>query len=344
MRKILIGGLLIAGGASAFAQSSVTVYGVADTFLGFAKGTAKDTRLADGGNVASQLGFRGKEDMGGGMSAVFTLEGGFNQDSGVGNIPGPGFTFTRQSFVGVEGTSWGSLTLGRQYTPIFRTVWRADPMGVNSVFSPVTLWAQTDSQPGLQAWAARSDNAIMYTSPAGSIQGSLMYAPGEATNSSGNYLGASLHYSAGPLYVGYGYQTRNSGTAAAPAASPIANRSHVLAALYNMGNIQIGGDFGRQGSKTTGSPSATIYNINTKFTFGSSAILADYGNRDVTNSGNDMKAFTLGYDYALSKRTSLYARHMAVTNKSAGATAFGGVAAAAGTNVTLTGFGITHKF
>ena len=84
MRKILIGGVLAAGSLSAMAQSAVTFYGVADTFLGFSKGAGTDTRLMDGGNVASQLGFRGVEDLGGGLKAKFTLEGGLNLDSGVG--------------------------------------------------------------------------------------------------------------------------------------------------------------------------------------------------------------------------------------------------------------------
>lgn len=69
MRKILVGGLLAAGSLSAFAQSTVTMYGIADTFVGFAKGAANDTRLMDGGNLASQLGFRGVEDLGGGLKA-----------------------------------------------------------------------------------------------------------------------------------------------------------------------------------------------------------------------------------------------------------------------------------
>ncbi|MBK7654428.1 MAG: porin [Betaproteobacteria bacterium] len=346
MRKIFIASMMAAGGLSAYAQSSVTVYGIADTFVGFAKGAGTDTRLMDGGGLASQLGFRGVEDMGGGLKAKFTLEGGLNLDSGVGNVPGPGFMFTRQSFVGVSG-GWGEVTLGRQYTPIFATVWRADPLGVNSVFSPVTLWGQNDAQPGLAAWAARSDNAVMYTSPTGmAVQGRIMYAPGEATNSSGNYVGANLTYESGPIWVGWGYQNKKSGTAAAPAANPTDSTSNVIAASYNAGSMILGASWGSQGSNVAASPKAKILNLNTKFIFGASSVYADYGRRDVDSSARDQSVWTLGYDYNLSKRTTLYARGLWLTNKGNGSVAMGGVVVTpnSGQNSRLMGVGITHRF
>jgi predicted porin len=347
MRKILIASILTTGSLSAFAQSSVTMYGVADTFIGFAKGAATDTRMMDGGNAASQLGVRGTEDLGGGLSAKFTLEGGLNLDNGSGNVPGPGFAFTRQSFVGLSG-GWGEVTLGRQYTPIFRTVWRADPLGANSVFSPVGLWAQPDAQPGLSAWAARSDNAIAYTSPAKlPVVGMIMYAPGEAASSvSGNYLGANLSYESGPLWLSWGYQSKKSGSAAAPAANPTSSTSNVLAARYAAGNMVLGASWGVQGSNVPASPKATILNLNTKFNFGANSVYADYGRRNVRDSARDQDMWTLGYDYNLSKRTSLYARGLWLTNKGSGSVSMGGVAITAnsGQNSRLIGVGVMHKF
>ena len=254
--------------------------------------------------------------------------------------------FTRQSFVGLSG-GWGELTLGRQYTPIFRTVWRADTLGVNSVFSPVTLWGQPDAQPGLAAWAARSDNAVMYSSPAGmAFSGNIMYAPGEATNSSGNYLGASAAYEKGPIWLGWGYQNKKSGTAAAPAASPTDSTSHVVAGSYNAGNMVFGGSWGFQGSNVPASPKANILNLSTKFIFGASSVYADYGRRDVRDSARDQNQWTLGYDYNLSKRTTVYARGLWLTNKGNGSVAQGAVVIApnSGQNSRLIGLGITHKF
>ena len=349
MRKVLIGSVLAAGSLSAMAQSSVTIYGIADTFVGFGKGAATDTRLMDGGNQASQLGVRGVEDLGGGLSANYVLEGGINLDNGAGNVPGPGFAFTRQSYVGLKG-GWGEVTLGRQYTPIFRTVWRADPLGVNTVFSPVTLWGQNDAQPGLTSWAARSDNAVMYTSPAGMpVQGMIMYAPGEAAGStSGNYLGASVAYERGPVWLGWGYQNKKSGSAAAPVASPTDSTSHVVAASYNAGNMVLGGSWGFQGSNVPTSPKANILNLNTKFIFGASSVYADYGRRDVRDSSRDQDQWTLGYDYNMSKRTVLYARGLWLNNKGGGSVAplGAGIAVApnSGQNSRLIGVGVMHKF
>ncbi|WP_308610527.1 porin [Massilia frigida] len=100
----------------AMAQSSVTVYGVADAALvkesgGVAGGVTKMVGGVEGG---SRLGFRGTEDLGGGLAAIFTLEMGFNLDTGT-SAQG-GVAFGRQAFVGLNSKA-GALTLGRQYTP-----------------------------------------------------------------------------------------------------------------------------------------------------------------------------------------------------------------------------------
>jgi len=350
MRKILLGSLLAAGTVSAFAQSSVTVYGVADAFAAVARGSLSNKRMTDGGNIASQLGFRGTEDLGGGLTAKYVIEGGLNLDDGTGTIPGPGYMFTRQSYVGLESKSWGKVNMGRQYTPIFGTTYTADPLGNNSVFSPVILWAQTDAQPGLSAWAARSDNALAYSSPSDlPVVGTLMYAPGEAsyTSSSGNYLGASLAYTSGALWLGWGYQNKKSGGwPAASAAVPTESVAQVLAAKYTAGPFVIGASWGYQGSNTPKSPRANLLNLNSQYILGASSFYLSYGSRDVSGSERDQMAFTLGYDYNLSKSTAIYVRHLSLTNKSNSSASLGGVLVDpnSGVDVQLTGIGITQKF
>ncbi len=353
MRKILLGSLLAAGSVSSFAQSTVTVYGVADAFAAIAKGSASDKRMTDGGNIASQLGFRGTEDLGDGLIAQYKIEGGINVDTGIGTIPGPGYAFTRQSFVGLESKNWGKVNLGRQYTPIFGVTYTADPLGNNAIFSPVLLWAQTDAQPGLSAWAARADNALAYSSPSSlPVVGTVMYGPGEAptvnnlTNSSGNYLGASLTYTSGALWLGWGYQNKKSGSAAAPVAVPTESIAQVLAAKYTVGPFVIGASWGYQSSNTPGSPKANLLNLNSQYIVGASSFYLSYGSRDVSSSARDQTAVTLGYDYNLSKSTALYARHLSLSNKGNSNVSLGGVAVLpnSGASVQLTGIGITQKF
>lgn len=352
MRRLLIATALSAIGATAMAQSSVTMYGAADMYLGYGKSanTFKQLRLNEGGHVAGQLGFRGSEDLGGGLKANFQFEMGVSTDTGNGNLPGPSLSFTRQSWVGLSG-NWGAVTVGRQYTPAFRTAWRVDPFGVNSVFSPVVLWGQTDSQAGLLPWAARADNAVMYTSPGNlPVTGSIMFAPGEASapsTSSGNYLGGNLVYSRGPIWAGYGYQQRKSGSAAAPVASPTTSTVHLAAASYEVQAFRVGISFGRQDTNVSTINAATILNVHGQFNLtGTQALLASYGVRNVSNSPNDQNVLLLGYNHDLSKRTMFYARAQFVKNKGTAAVSLGGVTVApgSGNDSRLFGIGMLHRF
>ncbi len=119
MQKKLIA-LAIAGlvSAPAFAQSNVTIYGVADAYMGFGDHGANDmAAVSSGGLSGSRIGFRGAEDLGNGLKAVFTYEQGFDLDDSVNSDASQGLGGkARQSFVGLGG-SFGTVSLGRQYAP-----------------------------------------------------------------------------------------------------------------------------------------------------------------------------------------------------------------------------------
>ena len=122
---MLLGAATLAG--SAMAQSNVTVYGLIDAGLVRESGglSSGNTLLGSGIAAGSRLGFKGREDIGNGMAGVFTLESGYNIDTGA---MGQGALFGRQAFVGLETTA-GNVYLGRQYTPLFLTVNAIDPFG-----------------------------------------------------------------------------------------------------------------------------------------------------------------------------------------------------------------------
>ena len=108
-------------GGACHAQPSITIYGLLDTAVEHinhvgATGSGLTRIPSNAGNIPSRLGFRGREDLGGGISAQFVLEMGIAPDSGVLNQGGRGFG--RQSFVGLNGP-WGQVSLGRQYTMLF---------------------------------------------------------------------------------------------------------------------------------------------------------------------------------------------------------------------------------
>ncbi|GAA0766304.1 porin [Ideonella azotifigens] len=146
---------MLASASFATQAQTVTIYGLLDqsvehlTNVGAAStGTNRLPGLT--GTVPSRLGFRGTEDLGEGLKAVFTLEQGLGLDTGTFNQGGR--VFGRQAFVGLTG-NWGSLTLGRQYTMLFWSQLDADILGPNAYGS-----ASLDSYlPN-----ARADNAVAY--------------------------------------------------------------------------------------------------------------------------------------------------------------------------------------
>jgi len=355
MRRSLVGIALAAVGTTAIAQENTSVlYGVVDSYVGYGKSgsNVSAVRVGDGGILASQYGFRGRDGLGGGYTALYDLQGGFDPSTGQAalglNLGAAQAGFMRQAYVGME-APWGTITLGRQYTPIFLQTLKVDPFGNNTVFSPVILWAQTDAQTGLLPWAARADNAVLYASPGKfPVQGKFMYAPGESqvnSKSSGNYVSGSLAYANGPWHVGFGAQQRKSGTGAAPVASPTTSKSYVLGAHYQGKQWWVGGSWGKQSTDVAGVPDATLLNLSVQYSFGTSRAIAGAVWRNVQNSARDQVAVTLGYDYDLSKRTTLYGRLLLLNNKDVSAVSLGGVTTQnGGDDGRLVGFGITHRF
>lgn len=116
--SVVVAGALSAAAAHASAQGSVTLYGLVDAGLGYVSNLngAHAWQATTGKASGSRFGLRGTEDLGGGLSAVFTLENGFNANNG--GLGQAGRLFGRQAFVGVSAKEIGTLTIGRQYDAI----------------------------------------------------------------------------------------------------------------------------------------------------------------------------------------------------------------------------------
>ncbi len=164
---------LLACAGSAQAQSSVTLYGVADINVEYAnhvgavpvatnqfnRGPANDVyRMNSGGVSGSRWGMRGIEDLGGGTKALFVLESGFNLDTGTSQQSGR--LFGRQAFVGVQKAGIGQLSLGRQYTSIFEALANFSPTAYATQYEPVVLQAGANF---------REDNTVKYTGQFGPV-------------------------------------------------------------------------------------------------------------------------------------------------------------------------------
>lgn len=338
------------GMAAAFAQaqSSVQVSGIIDLGIDYAKGSQSQTRLRDGDMAASRLIFKGTEDLGGGAHAGFLLENGFTADTGA-EFFGNNRLFGRQAWVELGGR-WGTLRLGRQYTPTFDGLVKVDSFYVNSNVSPINLVTSREGQGAAKAvYLARFDNMILYRTPSfGGLSATLAYAPGEAAgSSSGRNAGANLMYSEGPLYLYYAYQVQYAGSAAAPVADPTRTTFHYAGGTYKVGPVQLGLTLETDSSNAPGTSDArhylasVIWNANAAHT-----LRAEVVKRAVDNSPLDPYAVTLGWDYALSKRTFLYARAVYVNNPPGGSSSINliPIDAGSGDDGRSIGFGVRHNF
>lgn len=125
MKKSLLAlAVLGAFAGAASAQTNVTIYGVVDAGITHENGAAGSvTKLATGVQSGNRLGFKGTEDLGGGLKANFQIENGFNLDTGTQR---QGALFGRQAYVGLSG-NFGAINLGRQYNPVFNALDSIDP-------------------------------------------------------------------------------------------------------------------------------------------------------------------------------------------------------------------------
>lgn len=219
--RLAIAACMAALGTSAYAQSSVTLYGNMDmaitrtsngsgtTLPGGTVATPRSqgrTTLDSGVGPGSRIGFRGREDLGGGLAAVFLAEMGFAVDTGVAQQGG--LAFGRQVFVGLNGKNW-TLTAGRQYSPLdvgFGTnegqfgLWWGNAVGA----SGHGLYPGLGSAPGSGTFTAgsRIDNSLMGSMTFGPVTARLMVAAGnENAEGTGRFINPHLAYVSGPLNV-----------------------------------------------------------------------------------------------------------------------------------------------
>ncbi|WP_430407239.1 porin [Hydrogenophaga sp.] len=195
MKKTLIALAAVAATGAAFAQSSVTLFGIVDLNIrNVRQGGDNLTSMSQDGIASSRLGFRGVEDLGGGMSAGFWLEAGLNPDTGT----PAGVQFQRRSTVSLMG-GFGEVRLGRDYTPTFWNHTVYDPFGTNGVGSSVNTFTVLGSG---ATTLVRANNSLSYFTPnLGGFGAQVMYSFKEtaAANDPNEYAGVRLTYAAGPL-------------------------------------------------------------------------------------------------------------------------------------------------
>lgn len=306
MKKSLLAlAVMGAFAGAAQAQSAVTIYG---SFDGGVRHVT-DAQTTTGGTIGSRttvgsngtfnsnrIGFKGVEDLGGGLNAHFTLESGFN--TGTGALDAANTIFNRTAAVGLGG-SWGSLDFGRQYSVNFKTIGLYDPFTYKYV-AIIPLAAQG----GL----TRLNNDIQYIGSFGPLTVRAEYALGEQAGDTGlgstQAIGAS--YSAGGITVGAAYTQGESLTA-------LDFDNVTLGAAYTTGPFRIAGGYAKLSADT----SATTENETDNIWIGGSYALSPaaqltLGYYRTTADVSGVQAarrnlVILGATYSLSKRTNFYA-------------------------------------
>ncbi|WP_028225693.1 porin [Paraburkholderia ferrariae] len=222
--------------ADASAQSSVTLYGVIDNALAYSSNQHGQSNfyMSQGNLQASKFGLLGAEDLGGGTQAIFRLESGFNSITGAQGSPG--YLFNRQAYVGFSNRQYGTLTLGRQYTPYFNMVGALGPTSA--------LTGATGAHPGdLDALdtTLRFNNSITYTSAsfAGLVfcaQYGLGGTPGSVTN--GSNLSAATRYDYQDFSAAVGYVKLKNITTS-PSLGTFADNSPVNSGYASANSVQM---------------------------------------------------------------------------------------------------------
>ncbi|MES2188099.1 MAG: porin [Pseudomonadota bacterium] len=367
----LLGGVW--GGTAAHAQSSVLLYGVMDMGLQrtVAGGNGAVNALSSAGLTTSRIGFRGTEDLGGGLAAGFMLEGSLNPDTGTGratnsnnqasgaSVAGP-LTFDRESYVSLSG-SLGEVRLGREFSPTHYNSIAFDPFNANGVARAGNFtFAGVGSGP--LPTAVNASNSVSYWLPKhiGGFYGMALAALGENASTApnpndGRVLGARFGYASGPFDVAAAAtRTRYAST------TTVGDYTYAsvggtwdlgvakLFALYNVVTVDL----------STGRVKKNTAEIGAHISVGdagrirlSYARLDDHSDAALRNgdasprSANDASQFGIGYVYTLSKRSALYGTYGRVLNHGQATYAVtGGSAPAPGLRSSGLEFGVRHLF
>lgn len=280
---------LVAASGQALAESSVTVYGRVDLSLAQQADAVENKEVRNGSG--SRLGFRGVEDLGDGLKAVFQIEHRFNADDGT---QSKSAFWDGKAIVGID-SAYGRLTLGREENPAYTFGQSAaDPWGTDTVASNGSIVSG-------RIGTTRYSNAVNYRFSTGGFTAAVQFAeadgnaPASGTATERPYsLGAA--WSSGPIVLGLGYE------------NPADKQDHwaTVNGSYHFGLVKVGAFFGS--GRDGNDQKQRAWLVSAMAPIGAGELRASFG--ELKNRDTDVirdRQFALGYHYALSKRTTVYA-------------------------------------
>lgn len=304
-----------------------TVLSTPGWFARAAAPTAMSLALAVAVASGSRLGFRGKEDLGGGLSANFLLENGFNSDNGT--LGQGGLLFGRQMYVGLSG-NFGAVRMGRQYSPYY--------LALRDIADPFAA-GLAGRAGNVMATNTRVNNMINYQTPKfGGFFADLAYGLGEIAGDAqkSRTIGAAIGYEQGPAAIKLAHHQLNNATATDR------TKNTLLAARYKFSLAE--GSIGYAVNKGLGAADSRDFILGVSVPFGPNRLLGSYIRHDDRTAMNrDAHQWAIGYFYGLSKRTDLYVAYARIGNDN-GADFKVGNATDTGTGDKAFNLGVRHTF
>lgn len=296
MKKTLIALAVLAASGAAMAQSSVSIYGIVDAAIHKDKNDA--ARLSDGGVDSSRIGFKGTEDLGGGLKAHFVLEQGLNIDTGA--AANATQAFSRETSVGFSG-GFGAVKLGR-FKSAYEQISGNTYAVFDSVLSPTLVFASTGLKDAngkdVYKYSSRPNNSIGYTTPSfAGFSAAVTTNLDETKGVSDNVTAFNVVYEGGPFYADLAFQDEGD----------TADVKYTrLNGAYTFGAFKLKAGYGNVNSGVKNND-VDEYHIGVDYTLAPNLILsAGYASSEADYETDSSDAFSFGAAYLLSKRTTVY--------------------------------------
>lgn len=354
---------------TAFAQSSVTMYGVLDAGLNYEKPASSSMKgdlfsLQSGISTPSRFGFKGNEDINGSLSVIFQLEAGIQLNDGQSTSNNNqttqnGTLFNRQSWLGLSG-DFGSVMIGRQFTPLYNALYSIDPFelgmagnagnlmhlgGANLINNVLVGGNNVALANG--GGSQSQNNSLRYVSHdwnGFSLEANYGFGQQTGSTSGGTESGVTFNYATGPVKLLASFDNvnaiDNSNTFKTTLVGGSINWTELGAPLITNIGYQT-----NKGNDVVGiaNVDSTALLLGLRIPLGAHEILFSYIHNDNKNTGGNAAQYALGYTYALSKRTSFYASIGEIINKNGGMIASGN-ASNAGYGDKAIDMGLRHSF
>ena len=334
-RSIFLAALATLTSGAALAQSSVTIYGRLNVSAERQKDG--DTTVNALQNSASRIGFKGTEDLGGGLKASFLLEHGFNPDTGSQSQTA---FWARESWVGLEG-SFGKVRLGNM-GPTAAYFATADYISMHNHDTGT-------SSDAFYLYPGDVRNTIAYATPnVAGFTAEAQFGLKESANTKNTVVLAG-NYDAGPLHLGASYVSAPTGGFTPPASD--SHKEFGARALYELGAVTVGAYYinNKLEDGAGNSLKRNAVRLSGMYAMGASEFHVNVGKAgDFKANGTSLDdgatQFTLGYNYNLSKRTKVYGFYTQVSNQGDNLT--GGVynVSTPGTKFSSLALGLRHNF